>query len=109
MAYDPGTGNMVLFGGRDDSVSAGDTWIWVYSATPATAWTQLSPTTSPPARYGASMAYDPGTGNMVLFGGWGGSPDWPGSYLGDTLGFNGTTWTYFSPTTSPKNSSDLGG
>ena len=47
---------------------------------PSLTWTQLSPATSPPARYSASMAYDPATGNMVLFGGIGSS----GNTLSDT-------------------------
>jgi len=37
----------------------------------STTWTQLTPSTSPPARQDASMAYDSTTGNMVLFGGAG--------------------------------------
>jgi hypothetical protein len=34
-------------------------------------WTQQAPATSPPARVGASMAYDAATGTAVLFGGHG--------------------------------------
>ena len=64
---------------------------------PSLTWTQLSPATSPPARYSASMAYDPATGNMVLFGGIGSS----GNALSDTWTWNGTTWTELSPATSP--------
>ena len=65
MAYDSGTGQLVLFGGEDSSGGfLNDTWTW-NGAT----WTQQSPTTSPPARDAASMAYDPGTGQLVLFGG----------------------------------------
>ena len=61
------------------------------AATPAptATWTQQHPATSPPGRFGASMAYDPATGDAVLFGGVGSS----GSYLGDTWTWNGTTWT----------------
>ncbi|MHB1988456.1 MAG: kelch repeat-containing protein, partial [Acidimicrobiales bacterium] len=69
MAYDPATGNMVLFGGGSGDlppILSGDTWNWN-----GTTWAQQSPATSPPARFGASMAYDPATGNMVLFGGEG--------------------------------------
>jgi Kelch motif/NHL repeat len=58
-------------------------------------WTQQSPATSPPARYGASMAYDASNGQVVLFGGYG------SGYLGDTWTWNGTTWTQQSPATSP--------
>ena len=64
MAYDPGTGQLVLFGGYDGGF-LDDTWTWNGST-----WTQMTPATSPPARDSASMAYDPGTGQLVLFGGW---------------------------------------
>ena len=63
MAYDPATGDMVLFGGYG----------------PAAPWPTPGPGTappgpssrrpSPPARGDASMAYDPATGQLVLFGG----------------------------------------
>jgi hypothetical protein len=92
MAYDPATGQMVLFGGGSSSGALGDTWIWN-----GTTWTQLSPATSPSARDLASMAYDPATGQLVLFGG-GSSSDVP---FGDTWTWNGATWTQLSPTTSP--------
>src|SRR5882724_10326970 len=42
----------------------GDTWIW-----DGDDWAQATPSASPPARYAASMAYDPDTGSAVLFGG----------------------------------------
>jgi hypothetical protein len=56
---------MLLFGGQSDRYPGylGDTWSWN-----GTTWTKLSPATSPTARYGASMAYDPGTEAMLLFG-----------------------------------------
>jgi hypothetical protein len=91
MAYDPGTGQLVLFGGNANGSALADTWIW----TGAT-WTQQSPTTSPTARWGASLAYDSGTGQLVLFGG-----DANGSALADTWIWTGSTWTQQSPTTSP--------
>jgi hypothetical protein len=93
MAYDPGTGNMVLFGGAGPSGPVGDTWTW-NGAT----WTQQSPATSPPGREYASMAYDAATGQMVLFGGFHSNN---GSYLNDTWTWDGTTWTQHSPATSP--------
>ena len=63
---------------------------------PTATWTEQNPATSPPARSFASMAFDPATGTMVLFGGDGSS-----SGLSDTWTWNGTTWTKQSPTTSP--------
>jgi hypothetical protein len=74
MAYDSGTGQLVLFG------TDGTTWTW-----DGTTWTQLNPATSPPAQGGASMAYDSGTGQLVLFGGY------------NVITF-GDTWTYGTPT-----------
>lgn len=88
MDYDPATGTIVLFGGQ--SVYGGatgflnDTWSW-----DGTTWTQLSPVTVPAARHGASMAYDPGTGDMVLFGGL---QLIPGSTT--TVWSDGSTWTW---------------
>ena len=93
MAYDSGTGQLVLFGGGVNSnVELNDTWTWN-----GTTWTQLSPATSPPGRNEASMAYDSGTGQLVLFGGGVNS----NVELNDTWTWNGTTWTQLSPATSP--------
>ncbi|MGA2805488.1 MAG: kelch repeat-containing protein [Acidimicrobiales bacterium] len=92
IAYDPATGNTVLFGGSANGSDLNDTWTFN-----GTTWTHLSPATSPPARSYASMAYDPATGNMVLFGGSGVS-----SELSDTWTFNGTTWSQLSPAASPR-------
>ncbi len=55
----------MLFGGDDPSGNyLGDTWTW-----DGTTWTELAPATSPSARADASMAYDPATAQLVLFGG----------------------------------------
>ncbi len=56
------------------------------------------PATSPPARYGHDVAYDPIRGRVVLFGGFvaSGTPR-----LGDTWEFNGTTWTQVTPAVAP--------
>ncbi len=95
MAFDPATGNMVLFGGAGTTFNFPDTWTWGFSPQPASTWTKLSPATSPTSRDGPSMAFDPATANLVLFGGS------DGGYLGDTWTWNGTTWTKLSPPTSP--------
>jgi hypothetical protein len=94
MTYDPGTGQLMLFGGQDLHFAfpfLNDTWTWN-----GTNWTQQAPVTSPPARSGASMTYDRGTGQLVLFGGYGSNP-----FLNDTWTWNGTTWTQLNPATSP--------
>jgi hypothetical protein len=93
MAYDPGTGQLVLFGGYDDNPFLNDTWTWT-----GTIWIQLNPVTSPPVRAGASMAYDPGTGQLVLFGGTDAANN---AMLNDTWTWNGTTWAQQAPIASP--------
>ena len=93
MAYDSGTGQLVLFGGNDNGDILGDTWTWN-----GTTWTKQSPATSPSDRYDAPMAYDTATGQLVLFGGTlATSP--PES--NDTWTWNGTTWAQQVPATSP--------
>jgi len=95
MAYDAATGNVVLFGGYQERQGGfnvlGDTWVWDGST-----WTQQHPTTSPPARYSASRAYDAATGNVVLFGGAGFQGELAGTWVWD-----GSTWTHQHPATRP--------
>jgi len=79
--------NVVMFGGLNLGPTGnflgfnvlGDTWIW-----DDTDWTQITISNSPPARYGASMAYFPGNELVppvtVLFGG----RDAAGNILSDT-------------------------
>jgi serine/threonine protein kinase len=95
LAYDPATSQLVLFGGLASHAGtfSNDTWTWN-----GTTWTQRFPATSPPARYLASMAYDPAARQLVLFGGDSNST---GGYLNDTWTWNGTTWTQRFPATSP--------
>jgi N-acetylneuraminic acid mutarotase len=95
MAYDAATGKVVLFGGESASTSLplSDTWAWDGSA-----WAKQHPTASPPARWGAAMAYDAATRTVVMFGGEGTTAT--GS-LGDTWVWDGSTWTKQHPTASP--------
>ena len=48
-----------------------------------------------PSRASHAMAYDSARGRTILFGGIG------GSFLGDTVEWDGTTWTQRVPATSP--------
>jgi N-acetylneuraminic acid mutarotase len=95
MAYDPGSGRTILFGGRDGYGNAlDDTWAYDGST-----WTQLSPATAPPGRFGHAMAYDAQSGEIILFGG----SDANGVPFGDTWAYdyNTNTWTEMSPATAP--------
>jgi hypothetical protein len=65
MTYDADLGAVLLFGGSGElSVHLGDSWSWNGSA-----WTPLSRTTPPPARWGAALAFDEEERRAVLFGG----------------------------------------
>jgi hypothetical protein len=89
MSYDAATGNMVLFGGANYySVAFNDTWVWN-----GITWTEETPAASPPARSEAAMAYDAATGNIVLFGGMSSNGYLCNNCLNDTWLWNGTTWT----------------
>ena len=66
MAFDAKRGETVLFGGDSDEFGSRlqDTWAWN-----GTTWTQRQMAASPTPRVFAAMAYDPGRGKIVLFGG----------------------------------------
>jgi len=95
MAYDAATGQVVLFGGYDgvSQSDLNDTWTW-----DGTNWTQQTPSTSPPARQFATMAYDPPSNQVVLFGGWIRSSN---TFLNDTWTWDGTNWTEQHPVAAP--------
>ncbi len=103
MAYDPGTHRLIMFGGRGDAgTSLNDTW--AYDPT-ANAWTELKPSgTLPPARSAHSMAYDPGTHRLIMFGGRGDA----GTSLNDAWAYDPATnaWIELKPAgtlPSPRN------
>lgn len=76
MAYRPGCGTILLYGGEKDGAIYGDTWEWVG------AWRLLSPNGLPPApRYLAGLTCT-GDGQAILFGGLNGSQS-----LSDTFVF----------------------
>jgi hypothetical protein len=99
LVYDPTIGELVLFGGYRQVTGAplGTTWGWN-----GTNWTKIATTTSPPARAESAMAYDPATGTIILFGGYGTTATkHTTTTLADTWAFNGTNWTQVHPHTSP--------
>jgi len=81
MAFDPVTGNMVLFGGST-GVNNGETWEW-----DGATWERRYPANAPSARRDHAMAADPGKGTVVLFGGY------TSTRNGETWEWNGYDWT----------------
>jgi Kelch motif len=109
MAWDAATRSLLLFGGATNNRSSpqgcsgsptggmycGDTWSFANGK-----WTLLHPTTSPPARWYATMAYDPALDEVVL----GGGASTFGN-LSDMWTFHAGTWTQVTlpPVSAPGN------
>jgi hypothetical protein len=94
--YDPVRDRMVVFGGRNDAGYRTDTWTLSLAGTPA--WTQLTPTGTPPFTLYAQAIYDPVRDRMVVFGGY------TGFYLNRVwaLSLAGTpAWTELAPGGTP--------
>jgi hypothetical protein len=99
VAYDAQSRQLVLFGGTTCSLSQylSDTWVWDGSS-----WVQEQPASSPTARGFHAMGYDPGTGDLLVFGGV--TEDQTTGVLSnanDTWQWNGSDWEQLSPATSP--------
>lgn len=100
MAYDAGANKIVTFGGRDDASAAvpppnlDTTRTWTTSG-----WVTTAPTTRPPIRRNATMAYDPVRARIVMFGGFGGTGATE-TTLSDVWEWNGSTnsWQGFAAT-----------
>jgi hypothetical protein len=67
----------------------------VGAAAPSSAWTQISPASSFAVGDDASMAYDSGTDQVILFGGFNSAP------TNETESWNGSTWEELTPADSP--------
>jgi Bacterial Ig-like domain (group 3) len=98
--YDLDTRQVLLFGGETTPGQLGDfdsnqTWVWSYAAS---SWVLQHPSTSPPAREGASLAFDAATHQMLLYGG---SDDETGLYRHDTWQWDGSTWRRIPTSSSP--------
>ena len=66
------------------------------AAAPTPEWSLQTMSTSPSPRDGASMAYDPAIGKIVLFGG-----NVESGYSNETFTYNGSTWEEQTISTSP--------
>jgi len=92
LAWDVADQEAVFFGGWNGSAATNQTWVFH-----AGAWAnETNPSDSPPARYGAAMAYDNETGvdAVVLFGGCAPRASCP---MNDTWLFSQDVWTNLSP------------
>ena len=101
MAYDAGSHQLILFGG--DTMAnytnwPGKTWEWNGSG-----WVNANPSVSPPALGGSAMAYDPGTGDLVLYGGFNANGVSDQTWL-----WNGSTWTPYPNAGGPTGGRVLG-
>ncbi|MCY9656576.1 cadherin-like beta sandwich domain-containing protein [Paenibacillus chondroitinus] len=103
MVFDEMAENVVMFGGQDNNKFFDETWIW--DGKQKTWQEQLNLASSPPKRKGAAMAYDPGTGKVLLFGGEGQS----GVLLGDTWLWDGMNATWEQVTGLPDSPIARGG
>lgn len=103
LAFDEARGRLVLFGGASGAnvgamVALGDTWEW-----DGASWRDVTPALpadSPPARFGGALAFDPGRGRMVLFGGvHQDDPAGGGDFVfdDDLWEWDGTRWSELQP------------
>lgn len=116
--YDGAIFSPVVFGGYDGATVLNDAYYYTPGKTGSGTWTSLTPTgATPPARFQPGLAYDPSTGDLVLFGGCtSGSVPCPGglpaSVLADTweatvsTTVGSITWTQVSTSFSPPARSD---
>lgn len=95
MAFHPVQGGLVMYGGLQSgpTLTLNDTWSF-----DGATWTQLTPATTPPPRWGHRMVYDSRRARIVTFGGR--SPTTTAN-ANDTWEWDGTDWQQMSPATSP--------
>ncbi|HTT34832.1 MAG TPA: hypothetical protein VMH78_03050 [Thermoplasmata archaeon] len=106
IAYDPADGYVLLFGGKDMAGNGlGDTWTFSGGR-----WTNItsSLTTSPSPRLAANMAYDPGAGGVLLFGGSSSVVFGSATFYNDTWLFSKGAWTQLFPVHAPSPRRDAG-
>lgn len=103
MAFDPATNQLILFGGDTPQPAHVYDWTWTWNGS---TWSRLSPAHQPEPRYGASMAFDPSTNQLILFGGAaivqaGNPPVATEEMANDTWAWNGSDWVQLSPRAAP--------
>lgn len=94
MAFDPIQGKVLMYGGLQSgpTLTLNDTWTF-----DGATWTQLTPATTPPPRWGHRMVLDTRRLRVVTFGGR--SPTTT-AVANDTWEWDGTNWQQMFPTAS---------
>ena len=92
MVYDEESDLIVLFGGRFDGSTFGDTWTFDVNSN---TWKNMSPATAPEARRYYFMTYDSKSDLVILFGGYSGGQQFDDTWTYDV---DTNTWTEMSPT-----------
>ena len=64
LAADPSSGNMLIFGGVDNDIQRGDTWVFEGGT-----WKELHPDSTPAPRDSYIMFFDPTRNSFILYGG----------------------------------------
>jgi Galactose oxidase, central domain len=104
--YDSANNRMIIHGGGQVNSTAIDSDTWALTDANGTAgnpaWTLLTPTDTPPARRSHSAIYDPGSNEMVIFGG---TSTLPQTFTDDHVFVltnangleSGATWSQYGP------------
>ena len=92
MAFDRIGGSLLLFGGLGGADMLSDLWRW-----DGASWHQINQGMGPLGRAFATLAEDPVSHNLVLFGGVTAT----GEVLGDTWTWNGSRWEARNPAVAP--------
>src|SRR6266567_3789712 len=100
MVYDSDADRMIAYGGWDGTDDFSDeTWAYDFESN---TWTNLHPAGHPDATHLLRAAYDSGSRQTILFGGWVGTL-YDGTYANDTWGYDffANTWTNLEPDQHP--------
>ena len=85
MAFDEGSGRVILYGGKNSSGNLADLWAW-----DGVTWHRLCPVCNPAARFGHKMIFDVGRQKIVVYGGQDGKIGFNQAWT-----WNGEKWDYF--------------
>lgn len=96
MSFDPSIGALVSVGGLRSGEAVDETWTYGPPAGVNGNWTEQSPAHRPPGLGDAGMVFDQANGEIVLFGGVGGS-----TYQNQTWVWDGDDWIQKHPANSP--------